>query len=158
MVLRLSHAWPEKAIEVACRRDLPVNAWTLVTITYDGSGKASGVKMHDEGRGRASRIDKDTLDGQSIGSGVDRITDFVVGVDRIEIVGAEFANGLATGELDSALFTTGTGAVGTEAQFIYNAATRTLSFGGDGQGGTAAFAIATFNAGVILQADSIWVV
>jgi hypothetical protein len=68
VVLRLSHAWPEKAIEVACRRDLPLNAWTLVTITYDGSGKASGVKMHDEGRGRASRIDKDTLDGQSIGT------------------------------------------------------------------------------------------
>jgi hypothetical protein len=66
--LRLSHAWPETAIEVVCRRDLPVNAWTLVTITYDGSGKASGVKFHDEGRGRASRIDKDTLGGQPIGT------------------------------------------------------------------------------------------
>jgi hypothetical protein len=66
--LRLSHAWPEKAIEVVCRRDLPVNAWTLVTLTYDGSGEASGVKIHDEGRGRAARIDKDTLAGQSIGT------------------------------------------------------------------------------------------
>lgn len=122
-----------------------------------GMDRLIGGKGKDLLTGGAD-ADAFVFDGQSIGSGVDRITDFVVGVDRIEIVGAEFANGLATGELDSALFTTGTGAVGTEAQFIYNAATRTLSFDGDGQGGTAAFAIATFNAGVILQADSIWVV
>jgi hypothetical protein len=45
----LIHFWPGNAIAIRGRDMLPLNEWTQLTITYDGSSKASGLKMYRNG-------------------------------------------------------------------------------------------------------------
>jgi hypothetical protein len=45
------HNWgAQNAIKVVTKNALPMNAWTHVLVTYDGSSKASGVKVYVDGR------------------------------------------------------------------------------------------------------------
>jgi Ca2+-binding RTX toxin-like protein len=67
--------------------------------------------------------------------GNDTITDFLVGVDKLQVVGAGFG-GLAAGALNAANFVSGAAPVATAAtaQFLYDANTGQLSFDADGTG------------------------
>ena len=57
----LSHAWPDDALKVRSREQFPQNQWLHVIVSYDGSGKASGVKLHVNGRARELEVEKDQL-------------------------------------------------------------------------------------------------
>ncbi|MBS0264898.1 MAG: DUF1553 domain-containing protein [Planctomycetes bacterium] len=47
----LVHKWPENALKVVSGRALPVDQWVHVTVTYDGSKQAGGVKIYFNGAG-----------------------------------------------------------------------------------------------------------
>jgi Ca2+-binding RTX toxin-like protein len=109
-------------------------------------------------------IGNDTLTGGSnndtfvfnkpaTGTGVDNITDFVSGADKIGLVAADF--GLSAGPLAAGDFVVGAAANAAHQQFIYNAATKTLSWDADGTGGQAAVALTTFSTAVNLTLNDL---
>jgi len=49
IAMHLIHAWQDDAIKVATKEQLKADTWTFVTITYDGSGKAEGVRVFFDG-------------------------------------------------------------------------------------------------------------
>ena len=57
------HKWPENALKVIGREPLKPNVWSHVFVTYDGSGKASGVKLYVNGRPQTLQTDVDALNG-----------------------------------------------------------------------------------------------
>jgi hypothetical protein len=61
--VRLIHHWPEDAIEVRTHEPIVINDWHAVAVTYDGSGKASGVKIHVDGKPQDVETLKDALSG-----------------------------------------------------------------------------------------------
>jgi uncharacterized protein DUF1553/uncharacterized protein DUF1549/concanavalin A-like lectin/glucanase superfamily protein/cytochrome c len=46
----LVHAWPDNGLKVATREAVPRDTWTHIFATYNGSGKASGLKIYLNGR------------------------------------------------------------------------------------------------------------
>ena len=44
------HAWPDDAFKVVAKDQLKADAWTLVSVTYDGSGNAEGVNIYYDGK------------------------------------------------------------------------------------------------------------
>ncbi|MFM1769940.1 MAG: hypothetical protein RJA22_2469 [Verrucomicrobiota bacterium] len=62
--VHIAHNWPEDAIKVSTRNDVvKEKAWQHVFVTYDGSGKAKGVKIFVDGAEVPVRVDKDALKG-----------------------------------------------------------------------------------------------
>jgi hypothetical protein len=57
--------WPELAIKVVARKALDANRWSHVFITYDGSAKASGVKIYIDGELQEVEVQADKLDDKS---------------------------------------------------------------------------------------------
>jgi hypothetical protein len=45
----LHHMWPGNSLKVVTRAALPVNEWSHVTVTYDGSSRAAGVRIYVDG-------------------------------------------------------------------------------------------------------------
>ncbi len=75
-------------------------------------------------------------------NGTDRITDFEHGIDRLSFNHQDYDSHSG--------FTLGGNAVGSGAQFLWNAANETLYYDHDGAGGDDAIALATFGAGVVV--------
>jgi len=61
--LRLTHQWPSDAIEVRTRQPLIEGEFAHLAITYDGSGKAAGVRMFVDGKPVEIEIVHDSLTG-----------------------------------------------------------------------------------------------
>ncbi|HYM11841.1 MAG TPA: DUF1549 domain-containing protein, partial [Bryobacterales bacterium] len=68
--LRLTSRWPDDAIEVRTKRALPISSkeglprpWYQVTVNYDGSGRASGLKLFVNGREEPLEVAQDKLSG-----------------------------------------------------------------------------------------------
>ena len=57
----LVHAYPRDQIIVQAREPLPADAWTHVTLTYDGSAKASGIGLFLNGEPVALDVERDSL-------------------------------------------------------------------------------------------------
>jgi hypothetical protein len=58
----IGEKWPTDAIKV--QGDIiPRPEWTHITATYDGSGKAAGIKLYREGKPMAMSVANDTLTG-----------------------------------------------------------------------------------------------
>ena len=55
------HQWPENALKVKTREQFPANQWMHVLVSYDGTAKASGIKMYVNGRARDLETEKDQL-------------------------------------------------------------------------------------------------
>lgn len=92
------------------------------------------------------------------GEGVDSLTDFTSGSDRIEVVSPNFG-GLPVGVLDaSRLLTAGTPLPPGDAVFIYDTISGALAFDADGNGAGATTQIATFTSPTMLLASDIYVV
>lgn len=53
---RINHAWPYQSLHVESVNTLPVNEWTQLTFTYDGSSNAEGIHMYWNGKPVATRI------------------------------------------------------------------------------------------------------
>lgn len=57
----LIHFWPGNALKVATRKELPLNKWLHLGITYDGSSRASGLRFFVDGAPAETEIVRDTL-------------------------------------------------------------------------------------------------
>ena len=57
----LIHFWPGNALRVATIETIPVDHWSHLTVTHDGSGKASGIKIFIDGREAKLEIERDQL-------------------------------------------------------------------------------------------------
>ncbi|MFM9024143.1 MAG: DUF1553 domain-containing protein [Planctomycetaceae bacterium] len=68
--MHLVHTWPGDALKVLAASQLKTDRWTLVSVAYDGSGKAAGVSVYYDGKRQKPRIDKDTFKGNTIRSDV----------------------------------------------------------------------------------------
>ena len=88
---------------------------------------------------------------------VDRIDDFVPGVDRIGLGAAIFA-GLEPGQLADGAFATGASASEADDRVLYDPATGALYFDADGAGSAAAVQFATIGTGLTLAASDFIVI
>ena len=61
--VHLIHKWPDDAIHVQADEDLPADTFAHFAFTYDGSGKASGLKLYINGMLAKSTVRKDNLQG-----------------------------------------------------------------------------------------------
>ncbi|MFN7734136.1 MAG: DUF1553 domain-containing protein [Pirellula sp.] len=59
--MHLIHQWPENAIKASSTERLTASRWQHVAITYDGSGKAEGVRIYFDGREVGKNIQMNTL-------------------------------------------------------------------------------------------------
>lgn len=50
IAMHLVHSFPDDALKVVAKNQLKPDTWTLVSLTYDGSGKAEGVKIYYDGK------------------------------------------------------------------------------------------------------------
>ncbi len=57
----LIHHWSDNAIKVICKKQLALNTWQHILITYDGSRTAAGVKMYVDGKPEAVEAANDSL-------------------------------------------------------------------------------------------------
>lgn len=83
-------------------------------------------------------------------TGIDTITDFQVGQDKLCFSAKGFGGGLVRGVLAQAQFTLGTAATDSSDRFIYNQATGALFFDADGTGANQQVQIATLSTGLAL--------
>jgi len=70
----LVHKWPEDALKVIGKKELPKDKWSHVCITYDGSSRANGLKIYVNGEEQATDKPSDKL-ANSIRTG----TPFTIG-------------------------------------------------------------------------------
>ncbi|HUG90662.1 MAG TPA: DUF1549 domain-containing protein, partial [Planctomycetaceae bacterium] len=55
------NTWPGDALKVVGKAQVPGNEWTHVAVTYDGSGKAAGVKVYYNGKAQETLVEADAL-------------------------------------------------------------------------------------------------
>lgn len=61
--VHLIHRWPGDAIHVQAKDELPANTFTHLAFTYDGSGKAAGLKLYINGLLAKTSVKQDGLVG-----------------------------------------------------------------------------------------------
>lgn len=57
----IAHSYPQNSIQVSTLAAVPVQKWTQVTVTYDGSSNASGAKIYVNGERAPATVDYDNL-------------------------------------------------------------------------------------------------
>ncbi len=70
----LVHFWPGNAIGIQAQKPLALNQWVQVTVTYDGSSRASGLCLYVNGRREPIDIVRDHLTKSIRGGGNDHLT------------------------------------------------------------------------------------
>lgn len=70
----LVHFWPGNAIRVRTVEPVEPRRWVHVTVTYDGSSRASGLRIYLDGREPPREVVRDHLYKNITGSGGDTIT------------------------------------------------------------------------------------
>ena len=58
------HLWPNSAASIQTEAELPVGAWQRVTVTYDGSSKAAGLRIYLDGKEAKTSVVRDTLNAK----------------------------------------------------------------------------------------------
>ncbi|WP_231603292.1 DUF1553 domain-containing protein [Neorhodopirellula pilleata] len=61
LMARMCHFWPGDAIAIETDQTIPTKTWTHITLTYDGSSTAAGLRLFLNGELAKTRIDKDHL-------------------------------------------------------------------------------------------------
>ena len=59
--LLMAHTWPNNALIRLSRQPLPTQKWIQLTMTYDGSSRADGLKLYLDGRELPMVTEKDNL-------------------------------------------------------------------------------------------------
>jgi hypothetical protein len=97
MRFRMAHQWPGNALEIQTRERLIHRDWYHIALTYDGSGKAAGVRLWVDGKVRETEIQKDAL---TAAINNDRLLELARGmtepfsgqIDDLRIYGRELAS------------------------------------------------------------------
>ena len=87
LMAHLVHDWPDNAIKVRTHTPVSLNEWHHLALTYDGSGRASGVALYLDGKLQEVEVLNDTLTG-SIRS------------ERPLLLGRRHAKGMFDGRMD----------------------------------------------------------
>lgn len=61
LMARVCHFWPGDAIGIETDQTIPAQTWTHITLTYDGSSTAAGLRLFLNGEPANTTIDKDHL-------------------------------------------------------------------------------------------------
>jgi hypothetical protein len=61
--MHIISAWPNAGLKILGKRQLRANAWVHVAVTYDGSGKAAGLKAYYNGEEQPLIVENDRLSG-----------------------------------------------------------------------------------------------
>ena len=57
----LHHMWPGNSLKVVTKKAIPVDTWAHVTVTYDGSSTAAGLKVYVDGELVETQVVRDKL-------------------------------------------------------------------------------------------------
>jgi len=57
----MAHVWPDNAIVELSTKEIPKNQWVQITMTYDGSSKADGLKIYMDGEELQTEVEVDNL-------------------------------------------------------------------------------------------------
>ena len=60
--------WPDQAIKVVTRNQIPANEWVHAVVSWDGRRAAAGVRVWINGRLQEVNIENDSLRDQSVRS------------------------------------------------------------------------------------------
>ncbi|MEZ6057230.1 MAG: DUF1553 domain-containing protein [Planctomycetaceae bacterium] len=63
LTVHIIHNWPSNAIKIITKNQLPKDEWGHICVTYDGSGKAAGVKVYFNGELQPWDAASDSLTG-----------------------------------------------------------------------------------------------
>ncbi|MEQ1830934.1 MAG: DUF1549 domain-containing protein, partial [Pirellula sp.] len=98
--VHLIHRWPENALHIQAEEDVPADVFTNVAFTYDGSGKAAGLKLYINGALAKTTVKADALAGSiksntpfSIGRRGNSSTPFEGRIDELKIFKRELTSG-----------------------------------------------------------------
>ena len=78
----MMHSWPYNMLHIVSKQPVPVKEWTEVSITYDGSSRASGIRLYIDGAPAEVDVDRDNL--------TESILPRLIGAVFNEFVGLEF--------------------------------------------------------------------
>ncbi|MGB8170798.1 MAG: DUF1553 domain-containing protein [Chthoniobacteraceae bacterium] len=70
----LIHFWPGNAISIRAKAEVPINEWTHVVVTSDGSSRAAGLRLYVNGALVPTEVMKDALTRDITGGGGDNIS------------------------------------------------------------------------------------
>ena len=87
LIAHLVHAWPDNAIKVRTHTPMPLNEWHHLALTYDGSGRASGVALYLDGKLQEVEVMHDSLTGS-------------IRIDRPLRLGRRQVKGVFDGQMD----------------------------------------------------------
>ena len=59
--VHMIHHWPDNALKVIAKQPMALNAWHHVLVTWNGDGKASGLKIYVDGEVQALEVTSDQL-------------------------------------------------------------------------------------------------
>jgi len=59
--MHIINAWPDNAVKVVSQNQAPANEWVHVAVSYDGSRKASGLKVFYNGEEQPTNVEADKL-------------------------------------------------------------------------------------------------
>jgi hypothetical protein len=65
----LIHFWPGNAIRIRSKNKLTLNKWTHIGLTYDGSSRASGLQLFENGKLASTEVIRDHLTREITGGG-----------------------------------------------------------------------------------------
>ncbi len=57
----IAHSYPQNALQISTTSPVPIKKWTQVTVTYDGSSKANGMRIYIDGKPAKIQTDYDNL-------------------------------------------------------------------------------------------------
>ncbi|HZM89681.1 MAG TPA: DUF1553 domain-containing protein [Blastocatellia bacterium] len=60
---RLISHWPDSAVQIRTKTRLTLGDWYHVAVSYDGSGKAAGLRLYINGKSHQAEIQQDNLSG-----------------------------------------------------------------------------------------------
>ena len=66
--MHMVHAWPDDAMKVSAKDQLPADTWTQVAISYDGSGRPEGIKVFYNGKLQGLNVDTNNFKKNTIKS------------------------------------------------------------------------------------------
>jgi hypothetical protein len=61
LVVSLVHFWPGNALQIRAKKTIPLDVWTHVAFTWDGSSKAGGLRLFVNGRAVEVEVVRDRL-------------------------------------------------------------------------------------------------
>jgi hypothetical protein len=62
----MMHSWPYNELHVISKQAIPVNEWTHITMAYDGSSRAAGIRLYVNGQAAEADVEHDQLTESSL--------------------------------------------------------------------------------------------